>query len=144
MFTHEPICIGWQEKGLFLQVSVSFVGPRVIRSLNQEHRMVDRITDVLSFPMLDMKNGKLLRNLASADFDQSGQTKVLFLGDIIMNINQAYLQADEYGHSREREVAFLTVHSLFHLLGYDHIEEKDEILMKDKQEQIMGLMRLNR
>lgn len=144
VFADETICKHWHNEGYLLQVAVSFVGPRTIRQLNREYREIDKTTDVLSFPMLEMKEGKLLQSLSAEDFDQSGHNKILFLGDIVINLDQAYQQAEDLGHSRDREVAFLSVHSILHLLGYDHIRHADESIMKKRQEQIMELMQLAR
>lgn len=144
VFDDEEICKQWQVDGINLQVSVSFVGPRTIRQINREYREIDKTTDVLSFPMLEMKDGKLQQELESVDFDHSGNSRALFLGDIILNVDQAYKQAAEYGHGREREVAFLCVHSVLHLLGYDHIEASDESIMNKRQKKIMELMQIAR
>lgn len=144
VFDDEEICKQWQVDGINLQVSVSFVGPRTIRQLNREYREIDKTTDVLSFPMLEMKDGKLQQELESVDFDHSDNSRALFLGDIILNVDQAYKQAEEYGHSREREVVFLCVHSMLHLLGYDHIEASDESIMNKRQKKIMELMQIAR
>ena len=144
VFDDEKICTQWQKDGILLQVSVSFVGPISIRRLNREFREIDKTTDVLSFPMLEMKNGSIDKPLTAADFDQSEGLNVVFLGDVIINIDQAYRQAEEYGHSREREVSFLIIHSMLHLLGYDHIEKSDERIMKIRQEILMDLMQIAR
>lgn len=144
VFDDEKICTQWQKDGILLQVSVSFVGPISIRRLNREFREIDKTTDVLSFPMLEMKNGSIDQPLTASDFDQSEGLNVVFLGDVIINIDQAYKQAEEYGHSREREVSFLIVHSVLHLLGYDHIEKSDERIMKIRQELLMDLMQIAR
>ncbi len=144
VFDDEKICTQWQKDGILLQVSVSFVGPISIRRLNREFREIDKTTDVLSFPMLEMKNGSIDQPLTAADFDQSEGLNVVFLGDVIINIDQAYRQAEEYGHSREREVSFLIIHSMLHLLGYDHIEKSDERIMKIRQELLMDLMQIAR
>lgn len=144
VFDDEKICTQWQKDGILLQVSVSFVGPISIRRLNREFREIDKTTDVLSFPMLEMKNGSIDKPLTAADFDQSEGLNVVFLGDVIINIDQAYRQAEEYGHSREREVSFLIIHSILHLLGYDHIEKSDERIMKIRQEILMDLMQITR
>lgn len=144
VFDDEKICTQWQKDGILLQVSVSFVGPISIRRLNREFREIDKTTDVLSFPMLEMKNGSIDQPLTAADFDQSEGLNVVFLGDVIINIDQAYRQAEEYGHSREREVSFLIIHSILHLLGYDHIEKSDERIMKIRQEILMDLMQIAR
>ncbi len=112
------------------EVSVSFVDNEAIREINREHRAIDKATDVLSFPMFD------------EDFDD-GEAAVL--GDIVLSLEKASEQAATYGHSFKREVAFLTVHSVLHLLGYDHEEGKaEESEMFEKQEAILQKMKMTR
>lgn len=109
------------------EVSVSFVDNASIRVLNRQYRKIDRETDVLSFP---------------ADEDE-GLIPVV-LGDIVLSLEKAQAQAIEYGHSFERETSFLTVHSLLHLLGYDHeTGEEDEKEMFTKQKEIMTILEKN-
>ncbi len=115
-------------------VSVSFVDNDGIRRLNRQYRNVDRETDVLSFPMYSF----------SPDDQPLGFGEVE-LGDIVISLERALFQATEYGHSFEREVAFLAVHSMLHLLGYDHeLSEEDDLLMRKKQHEILDLMGLHR
>ena len=112
------------------EVSVTFTDNEQIHALNLSYRGVDRPTDVLSFPMDD------------EDFDD-GECAVL--GDIVLSLEKADAQAKEYGHSFEREVGFLTVHSMLHLLGYDHeTSEADEKEMFDRQNAILAEMKLER
>ena len=112
------------------EVSVTIVDNEAIHAINLEHRGIDRPTDVLSFPMFD------------EDFDD-GEDCVL--GDIVISLEKAKEQAESYGHSIEREIAFLTVHSVLHLLGYDHEEGKaEESEMFEKQEAVLVKMGLTR
>ena len=112
------------------EVSVTIVDNEEIHAINLEHRGIDRPTDVLSFPMFD------------EDFDD-GEDCVL--GDIVISLERAKEQAESYGHSIEREIAFLTVHSVLHLLGYDHEEGKaEESEMFEKQEAVLESMGLTR
>ncbi len=112
------------------EVSVSFVDDDEIALLNKTHRGIDRPTDVLSFPLFD------------EDFEDG---EAAALGDIVISLERAAAQAEAYGHSFERELAFLTVHSVLHLLGYDHEEGKaEESEMFDRQEKILARMGLNR
>ncbi len=122
------------------EVSVLIVDDEEIRAINKEHRDIDKSTDVLSFPMAEFKNGELISD--EGDYDL--EFEELMLGDIIISAETAKRQADEYGHSLEREIAFLTAHSCFHLLGYDHMEEEEEKLMIGKQESILQQMGLTR
>ena len=111
------------------EVSVTLCGDERIRELNIEYRGVDRLTDVLSFPLFD-------------DEEDGGKQP---LGDIVIDVDRALLQAAEYGHSAEREIAFLTVHSMLHLLGYDHEEGKaEESEMFARQEKILTSLGLTR
>jgi len=116
-----------------------------IKELNREYRSIDSATDVLSFPMLDFDEG----------YEEDGDVEVgiedidpengeVVLGDIVISLERAKEQSEEYGHSLNREVAFLVVHSMLHLLGYDHIQESDRVIMRRKEEEIlegMGLIR---
>lgn len=115
-------------------LSVNFVSDEKIRGLNREFRKIDKVTDVLSFPNLQKKAEESLKNFQSdADFD----TNMLFLGDVLISKNVAKAQAREFGHSMKREVCFLALHGLLHLLGYDHIEKDDEKIMNKLQDEIL-------
>jgi len=117
-----------------VRVSVTFTDDEGIREKNREFREIDAPTDVLSFPMYDMKNGDLP--------EEEGEVE---LGDIVLSLERAAAQATEYGHSYEREVAFLTVHSVLHLLGYDHVNsEEEEMEMREHQRVIMAHIGLER
>lgn len=111
----------YEDKSLDCEVSVSFVDNEEIKELNKEYRGVDKETDVLSFPMED-------------EFFVGGP---ILLGDIIISVEKAYEQAEDFGHSLFREIAYLTAHSMFHLLGYDHMEEKEKTIMREKEKEIM-------
>ncbi|MGN0594570.1 MAG: rRNA maturation RNase YbeY [Hominimerdicola sp.] len=116
------------------EVSVSFVNDETIHELNNEHRGIDRSTDVLSFPLGE--NG---------EYDINHETGAYLLGDIVISLQTALKQAQIYGHSLEREVGFLTVHSMLHLLGYDHEESKlQERIMREKEEAILGNLGISR
>ncbi len=107
-------------RSLDYEVSVSLVNNKEIRELNRDYRGVDSETDVLSFPLDD-------------DFDMD----LPLLGDIIISVEKALEQAEEYGHSLEREIAYLTAHSMFHLMGYDHLEMEDKEEMRDREKLVM-------
>ncbi len=115
-----------------LEVSVSVVDNEEIQSLNRQYRNIDSVTDVLSFPLLEPEEleTELKQNL------------LLPIGDIILCYPRALEQAEEYGHSIEREVAFLTIHSTLHLLGYDHLNNHDEEIMINKQKETLKKMGL--
>lgn len=103
-----------------VEVSVSFVGDDEIRDLNRDYRGVDKSTDVLSFPMDD-------------EFIIDNR----ILGDVIINTRRVMEQAEELGHSNERELSYLTVHSILHLLGYDHMEDEDKKEMREREKLAM-------
>ena len=103
-----------------VEVSVSFVGDEEIRDLNRDYRGVDKSTDVLSFPMDD-------------EFIIDNR----ILGDVIINTRRVMEQAKELGHSNERELSYLTVHSILHLLGYDHMEDEDKKEMREREKLAM-------
>ena len=110
------------------EISVSIVTEEEIQKINKTFRNVDSPTDVLSFPQLTFEEGEI------AQVDEKDE---IILGDIIISIERAKKQSEEYGHSLEREIAFLTVHSMLHLLGYDHMQKEEEKEMFFKQEQIL-------
>lgn len=116
------------------EVSVTFVDNEGIRALNNEHRGIDRETDVLSFPLGD-----------DDGYEIDPDKDAIMLGDIVISLERAAQQAEEYGHSYRREVAFLITHSLFHLLGYDHVNsEEEEKLMFGKQEKVLDKLGITR
>ncbi len=121
-------------------VSVLLVEKEEIRRINNEYRKKDCVTDVLSFPMLEMKDGRLPADPGPADMEDGR----LFLGDIVVCVPKALEQAEAYGHKVEREMAFLTVHGLLHLLGYDHDRPEREATMVMKQEDILSRAGLKR
>ena len=116
------------------EVSVTLCDNDYIHKLNREYRGVDRHTDVLSFPLFDYEG----------ESEEPPVDEMLgMLGDIVLSLEQVGVQAEEYGHSFEREAAFLTVHSMLHLLGYDHeTGEEDEADMRRRQSEIMEMMGL--
>lgn len=116
------------------EISVTFVDDEQIHALNKEYRNIDRATDVLSFPLGE--NGV---------YDVNIDTGAKLLGDIVISIPHALDQADRYGHSLQREIGFLTVHSMLHLLGYDHVNGGIEsVRMREKEEAVLTQMGLKR
>ena len=118
--------------------TLTFVTPSEIREINKEQRDIDKETDCLSFPMLELREGEFIEIPDSGDFetDEDGN-QVLCYGDILINPVACEAQAESYGHSFEREAMFLIAHSLLHLLGYDHIESTEEKIMIDRQKRLM-------
>lgn len=115
------------------EVSVSFINNKEIRNLNRIYRNKDKSTDVLSFPLCENGN-----------FDESEQG-VVMLGDIVISLETAVKQAENFGHSLEREIGFLTVHSMLHLLGYDHETSTLEArIMREKEEAVLEKLGISR
>jgi len=119
------------------EVSISFVNNQEMRSLNKEYRNIDKETDVLSFPLVEFIEEKLNTEDEDAEYIE----EEIALGDIVISMEKAVEQSEEYGHSFKRELAFLLVHGMLHLLGYDHDEEASEGEMFDKQEEILKNMK---
>lgn len=123
------------------EVSISFVNDEEIQDLNNEYRGINNPTDVLSFPMMEFEEED-----ENTDTDEQFEyiEEELPLGDIVISMDRTKAQAEEYGHSFERELSFLLVHGMLHLLGYDHEEEKDEKIMMKIQEEILEILKMNR
>lgn len=115
------------------EISLSFVDEGKIKELNREFRNIDKVTDVLSFPIEDFFN---------EDRKTLLEKPYLMLGDVVICIDVARKQADELGHSFEREIMYLTCHSILHLLGYDHMEEDDKKIMRSKEKRVMKNLRV--
>lgn len=114
-----------------LEISVLLVDNAGIREINRDHRQLDKATDVLSFPQFNSKD-----EVAAAGYAA--------LGDIVLSLEKAREQAEEYGHSLEREIGFLTVHSMLHLLGYDHDTEENTAAMQARERCILEALQLTR
>ena len=125
-------CMNYQEiKHDNVEVSVSFVSPEEIRQLNKDFRQKDSVTDVLSFPQYE-------------DPDQIPEGESIALGDVVICEERAMEQAAEFGHSMDREILYLFVHSIFHLLGYDHVAAGEKKRMREAEETVLGEMGLSR
>ena len=129
------------ESDVDLAIELIFVDGEEIRRLNAQTRGIDKVTDVLSYPTLDGIKGQALKGEDYPfDIDEEGN---LLIGSIVVCCQRAQEQAKEYGHSYEREVAFLCVHSMLHLLGYDHERsEQDDLDMRQRQSEIMKMLGL--
>ncbi len=127
------------------QINVLLTDNEGIRYFNKEYRDIDRETDVLSFPNVDFTEPGVfdIDEDAEADYfdPESGE---LILGDIIISVDKVIEQAQNYGHSRLREFAFLVAHSMLHLSGYDHMEPEEAKVMEEKQEQILTRLNITR
>lgn len=117
------------------EVSLSIVSNDEIQEINKQFREIDAPTDVLSFPLLTFEEGE------QADVNENNE---IMLGDIIISIDKAKAQAEEYGHGLKRELAFLTAHSMLHLMGYDHMEEEEQKEMFKKQDDILNNLGITR
>ena len=128
------------------QISLLFVDNEEIREINNETRNIDRATDVLSFPMLDFEDKKVFNEMyLNYDFDETFKDgDELILGDMVLSLERALEQSEEYGDSYEREVSYLVVHSILHLLGYDHMEEDDKKRMRKREEEILNKLQIRR
>ncbi|WP_196603363.1 rRNA maturation RNase YbeY [Pectinatus haikarae] len=115
------------------EVSITLTDNKNIHALNKKYRNIDRPTDVLSFALNEGEEPNI-----------EGGAPVNVLGDIIISVEKTAKQAEEYGHSVKREIAFLTVHGMLHLLGYDHIEENDRVEMRREEEFIMEKLGISR
>ena len=124
-----------------LEMTLSIVSPEQIRELNKQFRDVDAVTDVLSFPTCDNPTRGAITVVCE---EINPETDLCNIGDVIICMQRAKEQANEYGHSLKRELAFLALHGMLHLLGYDHIEEADEKQMFSLQNEILTKAGINR
>ena len=121
------------------EISITLVDNEAIREINNEQRGIDKATDVLSFPMLEFDED------GNADGEYETDGNFIVLGDIVISMERAREQSIEYGHSFLREVAFLTAHSMLHLLGYDHVDDEEgERIMNEKQENVLTSLGITR
>jgi probable rRNA maturation factor len=128
------------------QVSMIFVDNEEIKNINNVQRNIDKETDVLSFPMLEYDEEKVYKECyLDYDFDDSYfDEDSLVLGDIVLSLEKVEQQSREFNHSFIREAAYLTVHSVLHLLGYDHMDEDDKIRMRKKEEELLNGLKIFR
>ena len=120
-----------------LIIQITLTNPKNIRKFNKEYRNIDKETDVLSFPMFEKE--ELDDKIKNKDFSHED-----ILGDMVISIERVHEQAKEYGHSFERELSYMVVHSFYHLMGYDHIEEDDKKIMRQKEENILQKLNITR
>lgn len=129
------------------EVSVIITDNEAIREMNAQFRQIDRATDVLSFPMVDYEEPGNFDHLEDEDADYdcfNPETGELMLGDIVLSVEKIKEQAQAYGHSITRELAFLTAHSMLHLMGYDHMVDEERVEMERRQEEILQGMGITR
>lgn len=116
------VILGMENINDEVEISVSFVNDEEIKQLNRDYRDKDNVTDVLSFP---------------TEMNYHIEGIPVILGDVVICLKRAKEQSEEFGHSFERELVYLFVHSMFHLLGYDHIDEDDKVLMRKKEKEAL-------
>ena len=136
--------LDYEECPYEVEVNLLLTMNNEIQEMNQNFRQIDRATDVLSFPMIDYEeagNFDFLEDVMDAFHPESGE---LMLGDIVISKEKVISQAEEYGHSVEREYAFLIAHSMLHLFGYDHMEDEERIVMESKQKEILEQLQILR
>ncbi len=122
---------------LGLYVSVTLTCPSYIKKINKEYREIDKETDVLSFPMFEKEEiDKIVSNQTDMVAD--------VLGDIVISIERVSEQAEEYGHSFERELSYMAVHGFYHLMGYDHMNDEEKSIMRAKEENILNKLKITR
>lgn len=117
-----------------IYIDITLTNPENIKKLNKEYRKIDKETDVLSFPMFEKEE---IENLKLTTYPET-------LGDIVISIERVKEQAVEYGHSFERELAYMVVHGFYHLMGEDHIEENDKLIMREKEEKVLEKLKISR
>lgn len=130
----------FEEEGLEdskLIITITLTTPEEIRKINKEYRQIDKSTDVLSFPMFEKQ--ELEEKIENKNFAYED-----ILGDIVISIERVKEQAEEYGHSFERELSYMLVHGFYHLMGYDHIKEEDKIIMRPKEEKVLDILKITR
>lgn len=126
------------------EVYLSITDDKQIHQINLEQRDMDRATDVLSFPMIDWKDIADFEWAEAYGYHFNPESGELMLGDVIISYETLQKQASEYNHTIKREFAFLFVHSLLHLLGFDHMEDDERVVMEDKQKEIMLNLKIHR
>ena len=131
-FKKEELC------KLNLYINVILTTPENIRKINKEYRNVDKATDVLSFPMFEKKelDEMILQDQKNKVYD--------VLGDIVISIEKVKAQAEEYGHSFKRELAYMVVHGFYHLMGYDHMNDTEKEVMRQKEEEVLEILNIKR
>ena len=120
-----------------LYISITLTTPENIRKINNQYRNIDKETDVLSFPMSEKQ--ELEEKLKKQDFKYEDA-----LGDIVISIDQVKKQAIEYEHSFERELSYMVVHGFYHLMGYDHMQDDEKAIMRQKEENVLNILEITR
>lgn len=124
-----------------VEISLLFTDADEIKQINKMYRNIDKSTDVLSFPQLEFTQEGIIDD---EYLPKDGSYPYLSLGDVVINVEQVYIQAEQFGHSKERETGYLVAHSILHLLGYDHMEDEEKQKMRTKEEEIMSIIGIER
>lgn len=119
-----------------IYINIILTNPENIKQTNKQYRNIDKETDVLSFPMFERAEIEMIKD--------NKNTIQEVLGDVMISIERVKQQAEEYGHSFERELAYMLIHGFYHLMGYDHIEEEDKIEMREKEEKVLNKLNITR
>ena len=119
-----------------LYISITLTNPENIKKLNKQYRNIDKETDVLSFPMFEKEEIENLRKNGN-DIEEA-------LGDIVISLQKVEEQAQEYGHSFERELSYMLIHGFYHLMGYDHMNDNDKVQMREKEEGVLNKLQITR
>lgn len=130
----------FEEEGLDklkIYINIILTNPEEIRKINKDYRNIDKETDCLSFPMFE-------KNEIEEMINKKENLNLDILGDVIVSITRVYEQAQEYNHSFERELAYMIVHGFYHLMGYDHMEEEEKNIMREKEEKILQNLNITR
>lgn len=125
-----------QMQNINMYLNIILTNPEYIKQANQKYRNIDKETDVLSFPMFEKEEIE--------NFKIKSQEVEEVLGDIIISVPRVEEQAKEYGHSFERELAYMVVHGFYHIIGYDHMEEEDKKQMRQKEEIVLEKLNIKR
>lgn len=127
-------------------ICITLTNPQNIQAINKEYRNINKPTDVLSFPMFEKQELDQLISgeLENAVLEVSKENRQDILGDIIISIEKVEEQAKEYGHSFERELAYMLVHGFYHLRGYDHMQEEEKKIMREKEENVLSQLNITR
>ncbi|OPJ60006.1 rRNA maturation RNase YbeY [Clostridium chromiireducens] len=135
-----------EEVNIECEISLVFVDNDEIKQINNDTRRINKETDVLSFPMLEYEEQKVFKEMykdykfSQSDFDGDE----LVLGDVVLSLEKALEQSKEFNHSFEREASYLVVHSILHLLGYDHMEDDEKKIMRSREEEILNKLNIPR
>lgn len=138
-------CLEYEDCPYEAEISIILTDDDEIKDINRQFRGMDTPTDVLSFPAIEYSSPGDFSVLDEEEADYfNPDTGELILGDTVISVDRAISQAKEYGHSITREIAFLAAHSMFHLMGYDHISDEDRAIMEDRQKEVLNNLKILR